>query len=69
MKTFARLVLSVTATALVSLALTPPPAEAEACRLAFFIAFDEQDCADTCHSRGCNYQYNPETSECACHNG
>lgn len=68
MKTFARLVLSVTATALVSLALTTPSAEAEACRPIFFIAWDEQDCMDTCHFRGCNYHYNPDTSECGCYN-
>jgi hypothetical protein len=61
-----RLAFSIAAAALVSLALSAPTVNASFCRPAFFIAFDEQDCAATCHSRDCNYQYNPETNECVC---
>lgn len=61
-----RLVFALMAVALVNLALATAPAEASFCRPANFIAFDEQHCADYCHSHKCVYRYDPEFSECFC---
>ncbi|HYO13191.1 MAG TPA: hypothetical protein VE685_08365 [Thermoanaerobaculia bacterium] len=61
-----KLVFSLTAVGLMNLALATAPTEAGSCRPANFIAFDEQHCADFCHSRECNYRYDPDFSECFC---
>lgn len=67
MSKLSRLVFSIAAAALVSLALAAPSADASFCRRQFFIAFDEYDCADTCHNSDCNYAYDPNTNECTCY--
>jgi hypothetical protein len=61
-----RLVFSLAAVALANLALAAAPAAAGSCRPANFIAFDEQHCADFCHSRECIYRYDADQSECFC---
>jgi hypothetical protein len=61
-----RLAFSLAAVALVNLALAAAPAAAGFCRPANFIAFDEQHCADFCHSCECISSYDPEQSECFC---
>jgi hypothetical protein len=67
MRKLSRVLFSSAAVALVSLALATTPVEA-ACFPAYVITFDELECSNFCHNRGCNYYYYPDGNECVCRN-